>query len=497
MASLYILADTRKRSKQIEAGVLANYPFQIIQYDDGVLLIDLLKLTQTKIKYSNIPNIESFNKEINKVSTEPKEFLQLLKNKGQYFREFSDQNTINLQGLLSKPAEAQEILDLLNRTVQTDENYPPSLFSPILTHTQVKDTIDSLDQLKNKVKNDQKELKRAKKSLEDTYDITKKVLKEEIQNIKDSSAKVQSHLRESIDKKHTRLKKGLDRNLTRLRTSYQRQTRPLREERTKRKRRLSRAQKRVERLKGQGSSSILRDERKRFDELEKSFEEIDRAVKSLDAKKESEINKLKEQYNSEIKIGKGQINAEKEESATQVREKLEQDASIGKTVRGITKQIDSLLRKKNNDLKSLDRLTIDVNVKNIEINIPFYIFQYDRKHFDFNPPVEVVGSPGIFSRFRRMLADNLESKLTMIIKPQESFTNGYLERAVKALGKNTQLYQMYKSNVTSKNMFKNRSAMDNMMIGLVKMRRQGWIRDGEYIRLQEVLVDKLENISEF
>jgi hypothetical protein len=35
-----------------------------------------------------------------------------------------------------------------------------------------------------------------------------------------------------------------------------------------------------------------------------------------------------------------------------------------------------------------------------------------------------------------------------------------------------------------------------MMTGLVKMRRQGWISDGEYIKLQETIVDQLGLINQ-
>ncbi|MBA7609920.1 hypothetical protein ES703_17120 [subsurface metagenome] len=38
--------------------------------------------------------------------------------------------------------------------------------------------------------------------------------------------------------------------------------------------------------------------------------------------------------------------------------------------------------------------------------------------------------------------------------------------------------------------------MDRIMAGLVEMRREGWIGDGEYIRLQVGLVERLGEVTQ-
>jgi hypothetical protein len=84
----------------------------------------------------------------------------------------------------------------------------------------------------------------------------------------------------------------------------------------------------------------------------------------------------------------------------------------------------------------------------------------------------------------------------MLIRPQGLFAERYIAKAVKTLGGNTAHGSMYRKGAEGLNLFRRRGAMDMMMTGLVKMRREGWISDGEYIRLQEGLVDRLGTVSQ-
>ena len=123
--------------------------------------------------------------------------------------------------------------------------------------------------------------------------------------------------------------------------------------------------------------------------------------------------------------------------------------------------------------------------------VPFYVFKYGENRYDFHSPVFVGGGHGLFSRFRRMLAENLESKITLLIRPRETFIEQYINRAVRALGSRKGPGTAYGKQVEEQNLFGDRRATDLMMQGLVRMRREDWINDNEYIRFQVSLVDKL------
>ena len=130
-----------------------------------------------------------------------------------------------------------------------------------------------------------------------------------------------------------------------------------------------------------------------------------------------------------------------------------------------------------------------------DLYVPFYIFHYGGKKFDFYAPVVVSSAKGFLSRFRRMLVDNLRSKMAQLIKPRTEFMERYLAKAVKTLGRDGDLAVAYRRAGDGLNLLKSREAVYKIMVGLVKIRREGWISDGEYIRLQEVLVENLGLIS--
>jgi len=197
-----------------------------------------------------------------------------------------------------------------------------------------------------------------------------------------------------------------------------------------------------------------------------------------------------------LKVDEDRIKEAEEKKKAQIKGKDDILGSINDEAKAVSGQIDTLIRKKRNKIRSLSRFKVDVEAEEAELNIPFYVFQYGGKKFDFHPPVELASSAGLFSRFRRMLADSPESKVNMLIRPRGLFTDKYLERAVKSLGRDNPVGRMYRQEVERLNVFRSRQAVDLMMTGLVKMRRQGWISDSEYIKLQEAVVDKLGQITQ-
>jgi hypothetical protein len=496
LASLYILADARRGAAPISATVLANYPFQLRRFDGGTLLIDLLGLNQTRVKYDQPPAVEDFVEDLEEACEDPKAFLKTLKGKTAHFKDFKGQETIILKGLISKPGKAEEVQNLLGKTVSYEPGDGPILFDPVMKDDDVKELFGSLSSLRKRLIGDQKSLEKANKGLRDSVDIVKKVLREETQNIKDSSDRVIARLRTALKKKETRLKKKLDRDVARIRIRCQKQTAPLREDRSKRKRRIKRIEKKIDRLRAQKDSDAVRDERASLEKLEKRFKEIDAAVKNLEKSRNDEIKRLRDEFRSQLKGDEDRIKEAEDKKRAQLKEKNDLLEAINREAKAISGQIDALIKKKRNRLRSLLRYKMDLEAEEAELNIPFYIFQYGGKKFNFHPPVEATSSPGLFSRLRRMLADNPESKVNMLIRPRGLFTEKYLEKAVKSLSRDNPVGRMYRKEAERLNIFRSRRAVDLMMTGLVKMRRQGWISDSEYIRFQVAIVDKLSLINQ-
>ena len=496
LASLYILADARRGANPISAAVLANYPFQLRRFEKGIVLIDLLGLNQTRVKYDQPPAVEDFVEDLEEACEDPKAFLKTLKGKTSHFKDFKGQETIILKGLISKPGKVEDVQNLLGKAVSYEPGDGPILFDPVMKVDDVKELFGSLSSLRKRLIGDQKSLEKANKGLRDSLDIAKKVLREETQNIKDSSDRVIARLKTALKKKETRLKKKLDRDVARIRIRCQKQTAPLREDRSKRKRRIKRIEKKIDRLREQKDSNAVRDERASLEKLEKRFKEIDAAVKNLEKSRDDEIKRLKDEFRSQLKGDEDRIKEKEDTKRTQLKEKNDLLEAISKESKAISGQIDALDRKKRNRLRSLLRYKMDLEAGEAELIIPFYVFQYGGKKFDFHPPVEATSSPGLFSRLRRMLADNPESKVNMLIRPRGLFTEKYLEKAAKSLSRDNPVGRMYRKEAERLNIFRSRRAIDLMMTGLVKMRKQGWISDSEYIRFQEAIVDKLSHINQ-
>lgn len=496
LASLYIVGDSRRGTGALEAASFATYPLLFKRYDGGSVMFDLLGLHRTSLRYDLIPDVETFIKAVEKVSVEPENYMRTLKRLSGHFKEFTGQESLTFNGLVAHPPKLGEINGLLERTMEPGTKVNPLIFKPILGDAEIKTVLNSFRRLKKTLEEDQRTLEKAKKGLLESRGITRKVLKEESLNIKDSSAKIRERLKGALEKKRGRLKRKLDRNIARVRSSSKRQTGPLGEERTKRKRKLTRAEKRVDRLKSTDDKVKLESGKKALRKLKKRFGELDKAVKSLEGKRDTEIKALRAQFDAELRGDEKKLADERAQTRDRLEEIQSLEAEILAEAKAITGQIDALSRRKRKKLKSLDKYKIELDEGDLEISIPFYVFHFGKKKFDFYPPVEVVGSPGLFSRFRRILSDSLETKVNMLISPRRGFSDRFLERAVKSLGRDNPVGRAYRQEAERLNLFRSREAVDQMMLGLTRLRRGGWISDGDYIRLQEAIVDQIGSISQ-
>jgi hypothetical protein len=496
LASLYLVGDSRRGTGTLEATSFANYPLLFKRYEGGSVLIDLLGLHKTSLRYDLIPDIEKFIKVVDKVSVEPKTYLNKLKGLSGHFKDFTGQENITFNGLVSQPPKLIEINGLLERTMVPETKGKPNIFNPIIEDAEVKAVLSSLKHLNQTLNEDQKTLEKAKKGLQESLDTVRKVLNEESLNVKGRSVKIQERLEVALEKKRSKLKKKIDRDIVRVRSSYKKQTGPLREERTKRKRKLTRAEKRVDRLKSKDDAGKLESEKKVLRELKKKYEEIEKAVKSLERKRNAEIKALRPQFDAELRGDEEKLADEQAQTRDRLEEIQSLEAEITAEAKAISSQIDALNRRKKNKQKSLKKYEVELDEGDLEINIPFYVFHFGQKKFGFYPPVEVVGSAGLFSRFRRMLANGLESKVNMLIRPVGGFSDRFLERAAKSLGSDNPIGRAYRQEADRLNLFRSREALDQMMVGLTRLRRGGWISDGDYIRLQEAIVDQIGFISQ-
>ncbi len=496
LASLYIVGDSRKGTGVLKAASFANYPLLFKRYEGGSVMVDLLGLHRTSLRYDLIPDVEGFITAVDKVSVDPKNYVKTLKGRSDHFKEFIGQETLTFNGLVAKPPKLEEIIGLLERTMEPKTNINSIIFNPILEDAEINTVLNTLKKLKKNLEGDQKTLEKAKNGLHESLDTARKVLKEESLNTKDSSLKIQERLKGALEKKRSRLKRKWDRDIVRVRSSYKRQTGPLREERTKRKRKLTRVEKRVDRLISNDEKEKLDSEKKALKELKKKFGELDKAVKRLEGKRDAEIKALRTQFDAELRGDEEKLADERAQTRGRLEEIQSLEGEIRAEAKAISGQIDALSRRKRNKHKSLDKYKVELDEGDFEINIPFYVFHFGRKRFDFYPPVEVVGSPGLFSRFRRMLADGLESKVNMLIRPMGGFSDRFLERAMRSLGGDNPVGLAYRQEAERLNLFRSREAMDQMMLGLTRLRRGGWISDGDYIRLQETIVDQIGSISQ-
>jgi len=494
LASLFILAEARREKDPPSAIARLYYPLHIHRWEGGVLIIDLLKLNNASIRYNAIPNVDEFEMALNASSDEPDAFMEALKKEGAHFKEFVGHKTVKIDGLIVQPSKSAELTEFLKRIEDFEPADEMVVFKPVMKSDDIESILDSLSSLRDDIEGDLKLLERAKRSMMDALDIAGKILNEEIQNIQDRSAKVKAKMRNELEKVKASRGKTLKIELKKIRKEYKKKATPLRGERTNLSRKLARRRKRLDLLKtdkDEFASKISRE----IKELEAKFEKVDSAVRKLEAWRDAEVKKARDPYKVAIKSEEDKIKEEGARSREEVQRKKAEISDQEKAVKGVAKRINRLIRSKKGKLNSLSRLCFDIEAETTDLLVPFYIFQYGARKFEFHPPVVACSAKGLLSRFKRILAENLQSKMTQLIKPRAAFMEKHLAKAVKTLGRSTNLTAEYRRSEDRLNLLRSREAVDKIMMGLLKIQREGWISDSEYIRLQKFLVENLELIS--
>jgi len=494
LASLLVLAEARRKRDRPSSMARVYYPLHILRWEGGALLIDLLRLNHTSIKYDVIPKVDEFERVLDASSEEPDAFRKALRSKGARFKGFAGHKTVRINGLIVQRGKSEELSKFLGNMYDFEPVDEPVIFKPVLKNGDIKSIIASIRSLREDIEGDLKLLERAKRSMMGALDIARKVLNEEIQNIRDRSTKVKAPMRKEFEKVKDRRRRALKLELGKVRKEYRKQATPLRGERTKLKGKLARRRKKLDLLKADKESAVIENISREIKEFEVEFEKVDSAIRSLETWRDAEVKKARTQCNGAIKSEADKIKEEDARSRDEVQKRKAEISELETEVKAVASNINSLIRSKNGKLRSISGLCFDIAAESTDLYVPFYIFQYGEK-FDFYPPVVASSAKGFLSRFKRMLAENLQSKMTQLIKPRTDFMDKYLAKAVKTLGRSTTLASEYRRAGDRLNLLRSREAVDKIMVGLVRIHREGWISEGEYIRLQEFLVDNLGLIS--
>jgi hypothetical protein len=496
IASIYILADARRGSDRLSATSLVYYPFQVRKWGEEMVVVDMLGLNELKFRYNQLPDVDGFQERLDAIVEDPEAFLKVLKEGREIYGNFPGWETLSIRGLISKPGKPEEVEALLE-SAQEFQGYDGSkVFQPALKARDVRAIFSQLASIGRDIDRDVRILSKAKAGLGKALDVVLKVLDEEVENIRDSSAQAVVKLETRADRKKARLEKALKKDLEKMRASFSKKVGPLREERTKRRRRLNRLESRLERLRAEGDSQAVREQREAFDELMTRLGEMEEAIKELETVHRGEVKEAQGKVASELRDEERAVKEEASKGQKEVQGWLDLRAEVEREADVVSRMIDSLIKKKRGRTESLSRARVKLNAEEAEIHIPFYVFRFGESRFDLHPPIVVGEVQGLFNRLRRMLAENLEGKMNTLIKPRGLFLDRHLERLVKSLDKKGETSDAYRGREEGLNVFSSRGAMDRIMAGLVEMRREGWIGDGEYIRLQVGLVERLGEVTQ-
>jgi len=500
LASIFTIAEIRREKAPLTSMSRVYYPFHIRSWEGNSLFIDMLGISRASIKYRNIPDVTGFESALKTASDDPDAFREALEKEGGIFKKSTGQRSINIKGLIARPEVTEELSNLLNNTDNMGARKKPFIFKPVLTKSDVRSIIKQICSIRDDIERDMKTLEGTTQRLMEAFAKTKNTLEKQIQDTKDRSSEVEARIKTEFEAVEKKINEALKQKLAEIKNRYRGMIVPLTRERNNIRGRLKRRREKIEETRSDEETSIEgptgnEEVPKEIMDLQNILKEIESAINALTAKRDLEEKEERAKHKSEIKAEEEKLKEHESTTQRAVKKINDEISELESDTKGMTKKIDRLIQLKKKKLNSLSRLSLNLQVENTDLYVPFYVFNYGEKNFDFYAPIVASSAKGFLSRFRRILADNLQDKMTQLINPRINFVERYLERAAKALSKRGDISTAYRSAGKKLNLLRCREAVDNIMIGLVKIRKEGWINDSEYIRLQDNLVEKLGLIT--
>lgn len=493
LASLFVLAEARRGREPLSGITLVYYPFHIRSWEGRILLIDQLGLNRTQIRYRIIPDVEDFKRAVDATSSDPDAFSKTLMEKGPVFKGFAGRKNVSINGLIVQPGKSKELSEILEKTKALDPIDEPAVFKPILNSDDIASIIDSIRSLRRDIEGDVKSLNEAKRSLKGALETSRKALENEIEEIRARGAEAKARMMKDFERAKRRYGEMLERNLKEIREEYKKKSAPFTRERKRIKRKLSKRRRKLEQLRAEGADPT--EAESLSGEIEAKVKEVEDSISSLRDRREAEVGEARARYKADLGSEEDKIREEEARCRDEAQRRVKEISELKAAAKKVTVQINRLIRSKRGKLGSLSRLCFDLKTETADLYVPFYVFHYGGRKFDFYPPVVASGARGLLSRFKRMFADNIQSKITQLIRPRTDFMETYLAKAVRTLSMRKGTAPAHRRAVDGLNLLRSREAVDKIMAGLVKIRREGWIGDNEYIRLQEFLVENLGLIS--
>ena len=505
MAAIYYLAE-RDRKKG-EGRVLKKpeerlafitetcYPIWLVPWSGRTLIFDGLEFTNKTLPHNIIPDIKTFETDIQASSKSREAYVAALSQNSSYFQNFEGTEETTIEGLITNEEFVEDLIgSLKDATDMGRVDTAKAILSPMLDNSEVAASVDKLSEARAIVEDEIK-------SLSNTMKLVSKASRRQVKNLqldmkkslKEFDTKIKT-VKPKVMAKIKKIQERRDEEVTRISKNYARKLRSLHQNRVVLERTLERCSADIERI--DGGIKVARERKdepeefqlnQKLDEIKKKMPGLTKEIKDIDR----EIDNVEDAKKIEVSRARAKPEDELEEAmkclhdieaAKEAKARLEQQemVSLEDMTSAIIKQIDALIKEKEAELHEIDSIgTKDRRRKQALVYIPVYFICYETevgKRYVVYPPSE-VGSMGIKTKLKGVFGSG---KMKSFLTSRSEAIATLVDRLVDL----TQDNPVFQKEITETGLKASILRTSELRVGLKRgineLKDEGWISENEF-----------------
>jgi hypothetical protein len=510
MAAIFYFAerDRKKREGRVlkkpeeKLAFIAEtcYPIWLIPWRGRTLIFDGLEFTNPSISYDVLPDIKAFDNDVQASSKSREAYCAALSQNASYFQNFAGKEGKTIEGLITNPKFTQDLIVYLQDAEEIGKGATTkAILFPLLDESEVSVSIDKLSELRDKVKEEIKNLSRSMKLLsKGTREQVKALEAEMKESIKEFNKRIKK-VKPKVMAKIKKIQERRNEEITRIAKKYDRKLRSLHQKRVGIERTLERLSTDIERIEadikgcrehkdeaGEFQLTQKLDEiKKRLPVLDKEIKGIDRNIENVEDAKKIEVSRARSKPDDRLEEAMKALRDI--EAAKEARTRMEQQelASLEEMTSSIIKQIDAMIKTKEGALNEIDSIgALERRRKYALVYLSVYFVCYETevgKRYVVYPPSN-VGSMGIKTKLKGVFG---AGKMKSFLKSRSLAIATLLDRLVDLTQENPVFEKEITEAGIKANILRTTELQVGIKKGLTELRDDGWISENEFQILNE------------
>ena len=512
MAAVFYLAESERekgggriKKKPAEKLVFiaeACYPIWLAHWRGRTLLFDGLGVTTHTLSYDIPPDVKAFDGDVQRSAETREAYSEVLSSNANFFQGFAGKEEKIVEGLITSPEFVQDLVAYLPEAEEIERPIVGKAFlSPNIDKSAITTSIEELSNLRDKIRNDVKDLSKSMKLLSTTTREQVKVVREEIREIKKKFDEKIARVRPKVTERVQEIQRKLDAEIARISKNYERKLRLLHKDRIKLEKKQERLNFEIERYEAEVKSCRLRKDeggelewsqklkkiRKNLPPLQKSIQDMDRKIGDGETAKKLEISKERSEYDTHIEKAMKDLRELEASRGAEIRMKQQEIKSLEDTTSAIVNQINEMTKSKKAALNELDGIGAPMSLKEYElVYLPLYFACYEteaKKRYAVYHP-SVVGSMGILTKLKGVFG---ATKMKSFLQPRSKAMTSLLNQLVALVQENPVFEKDLSDAGVQASILRTTESRIGIKRGLKELKEEKWISESELQTFSKLL----------